>query len=356
MGGGASSSPPAFNAQQVAADQTKSNVQTGIANATLNNTNQITPYGNLTYTQTGGQQVGDNFVPSYTATQTLSPEQKSIYDKTTGLQIGALDAAKPLLDRVASTLASPLNFDNAPKLNNTPLLGGLSAGVLNPVNKLNNIDLSYTGPTDPTALRNSAYSALTSRSTEDLGRAWDAQKTDLANQGIAPGSEAWNRASEMNNRAITDASNQATINAGTIAGQDAQNASTLAGARSTLAGTQGELAATIGNLYGTAGNLEQAKFGQDQSLRNQYINETQTLRNSPLADYQAIMGSAGGLTQPNFVNTPQGQIPQTDIMSPYMAQFQGRQNAYNTQQANSQATMGGLFGLGGSALTAAAFY
>ena len=71
MGGGGSA-PAAPNPSQVSADQTKSNVSTAIANATLGNTNQITPYGNLTYAQTGGQQVGENWVPSYTATQTLS--------------------------------------------------------------------------------------------------------------------------------------------------------------------------------------------------------------------------------------------------------------------------------------------
>ncbi len=349
MGGGGGS-PPTFNAAQTAQQQSQANVQTGVANSLLNNTNQVTPYGNLTYNQTGTTNVGGNDVPSFTATQTLSPDQQSILNKTTGLQNQALDAAGPLFSRVGQTLATPLNFDNAPKLNATPLLGGLSAGALGPVDKLNGIDLSYTGPTDPTALRNSAYSALTSRSTPDLQRAWDQQQTQLQNQGIAQGSDAWNHAQELQNRAITDASNQATINAGTIANQDAQNAATLAGARSTLANAQSGVAGTVGNLYGTAGNLEQATFAQNQALRNQTINEDMTLRNSPLQDYSAIMGFSGGVQQPTFTNTPSGQIPPTDVTTPALAQFQGQQNAFNMQNQNNQATTGGLFGLGGSVL------
>lgn len=347
-GGGGSVQP--FNASQVSADQSKSNVQTGIANATLNNTNQVTPYGNLNYTQTGGQDVGGNFVPSYTATQTLSPAQQTILDKNNDLSIRALNAASPLLDRVASTVATPLSFSGAPALNNTPLLGGLSRGVLDPINKLNSIDLSYTGPTDPNKLRDDAYSALTARSNTDLTRSRTDQQVQLANQGIAPGSEAWNRAMEGQDRAVTDASNQATINAGTIAGQDAQNAATLAGARSTLAGTQAQIAGTEGNLYGTAGNLEQAKFGQDQSLRNQWINEYTTQRNAPLTDYQSLFGLSGGVTNPTFANTPTGQIPMTDVTSPQIARYQGQVQQAQNSQANSNATAGGLFGLGGSIL------
>ena len=139
--GGAPSAPAAPNPGQVSADQTTSNVQTAVANATLGNTNQVTPEGSLTYTQTGGQQVGGNFVPSYTATQTLSPEQQQIYNKTTGAQNQALDLAPGVLTNVGNTINTPLP--------------------------------------DETALTNNAYNALTSRANQSLDLQQKAQQTQL---------------------------------------------------------------------------------------------------------------------------------------------------------------------------------
>lgn len=277
------SAPQTPNPYQVGQAQAQQNVDTGVANAWLGNTNQITPYGNLTYTQTGTQNVGGKSVPTFTATQTLSPEQQAIYNKTTGLQSSALDTAQNVMGQVNNSVNSPLSFDGAPKL-----------------------------PTDQTQLRNDAYKALTARSTEDLNNAEDRQKTQLANQGIAAGSTAYSRALQPIERARNDASSQATINAGTIAGQD---------------------------------------LSQAQALRNQSINETQTLRNQPLADYATLMGFGGGVTQPTYAQPTQANIAPTDITSPVYNSYNGALQTYQQQQGANNALMGGLFGLGGSALS-----
>lgn len=352
MGGGGSSAAPQFNAGQTAQQQSQANVQTGVANSILNNTNQTTPFGNLTYNQTGTTNVGGNDVPSYSATQTLSGPQQTILDKTQDLSIRGLNAASPLLDRVAGTLSTPLSFAGAPGVSQNSLFGRLPNQTQQIANGLGNIDLSYKGPSDPTQLRNSAYDAIMSRTGQELGRSRAAEQVQLANQGIAPGSEAWNRATQHQDQALVDASNQATLQAGGLAAQDAGIAGTLAGARSQLAGTQGQLAGQQGNLFGTAANIAGADFSQQQALRNQYINEYTAQRNSPLTDYQSLFGLSGGVSQPNFVSTPQGSIPQTDVTTPAIQAYQAQQNAYNTQNANNQSTQGGLFGLAGTALGA----
>lgn len=259
MGGGGGSSSGGLS--NIGQQQQTANIQTSIAQQQLNNTNQVTPYGNLTYSQTGGTDVNGNWVPQYTATQTLSPEQQQIYNETTGLQNQAL--------------------------------GQIAPGVLNNVQTAVNTPL-----TDNTTLRNNAYNALTARSTQDLNTQLDQQKTQLANQGIQPGSTAYNNAILPFTRAITDASNQATINAGTIAQQDL--------------GTQ------------------------------------QTIRNQPLQDYATLMGFGGGVTNPNYVNTPQASVQAADMESPAIAQYQA-----NTAAGN--AATGGMFGLAGSAIGAGAF-
>lgn len=257
-----SGSAPQFNSGQVSNNQSSYNVNSAIDATRLNNVNQVTPQGSLTYGQTGGEyDYNGNFVPSYTATQTLSPEQQGLYTASTGLQQGALGAAQGRLGALNSTLGAP-----------TP---------------------------DSATIRNQAYDALTARSTEDLTRSRNAQQVQLANQGIQPGSEAWSRAMEGQDRAVTDASNQATINAGTIAGQNLQ---------------------------------------QDQSIRNQSINE-----------FASLLGLGTG-TSPNYINTPQTQVQAPDATSPAIAGYQGQLNAYNQQMQSGNAAMGGLFGLGGSVL------
>lgn len=283
MGGGGGS-PPAYNAQQAATDQTKSNVSTAVANATLGNTNQVTPYGNLTYAQTGGQQVGDNWVPSYTATQTLSPEQRAIYDKTTGLQSGALDLAKTGLGQVGSALSSPYDISHTQQL-----------------------------PTDQSAFRGQAYDSLMSRFNTDFDKTKDATNTALLNQGLAPGSAAYNTQMDVLNRTKTDAGNQAYLQAGNLAGQ----------------------------------NLNQA-----QTIHNSQVADYNATRDQPINEYSSIFGLGKGVTQPTYAQPSAGQVAPTDVAGQELAAYQGQLNAHNQSNANSQATMGGMFGLGGSALMA----
>ncbi len=364
-GGGGGGGQSWFNPQQTAQQQTQSNVETAIANAIMGNVSQNTPFGGLKYAQTGTTRVGNNDIPSYEVTQTMSPEQKAIYDKQTGLTTRALDAASPLLDRVAQTLKTPLSFqgiheveNRAPRINQYGQMIASSGDELAGIgNRLGDVDLNYYGPSDPVKLREDAYAALKSRSDIDLGRAREAQEVQLANQGIQQGSEAWRRAGEGQDRALVDSSNQAFINAGNIAAQDAQNAATLAGARSNLAGaqtgiagTQGALAGQRGNIYGQAANLENMGFGMDTAMRQQGINEAMALRDSPLRDYQAVAGLSGGLTPPSFVPTMPGGIQATDVTSPQMAALQASQQAKQNAAQSSAATTSGLFGLAGTGL------
>lgn len=286
-GGGQQQAPQAPNPAQVAAAQTGSNINTAIANAYIGATNQNTPYGNLTYEQTGTKDVAGNAVPQFTATQTLSPEQQSIYRGQTNLQNQALNQIAPsLLNRVQQTVATPLSYAGAAEL-----------------------------PTDQTQLRNDAYNALTARSNQALDLQTKQQQTQLANQGITPGTEAYNNALRPIEQARVDAANQATINAGNLAGQ----------------------------------NLSQA-----QALRQNQIADITNLRNSPLADYSALLGLGGGVTNPQYAQSIQATVQPTDVTSPYYNSYNGQLQQYNQQLAQQNALTGGLFGLGGSALSSAA--
>jgi hypothetical protein len=278
-GGG---SAPQFNPQDSINAQKGANMETAIANAWLGNTNQVTPYGNLTYTKTGEQTVGGQVVPTFTATQTPSGVQQGIIDRTGDLQTTALDAAKTVAGNVQGAVSTPLNYDGLAEL-----------------------------PQNQDQLRNDAYSALTARSFSDLDQREAAQKVQLQNQGIAAGSEAWKRALEPIDRSRIDAGNQATIQAGNVAGQ----------------------------------NLSQA-----QALRGSQITDRTNLRNSPLQDYATLMGFGGGPTSPTYAPPTQATVAPIDATSPFIAQYQGQLQGFNAANSASQGLMGGLFGLGGAAL------
>lgn len=83
--------PPVPDPFQVAAQQQQYNTQAGEQSQAGSQTNQVTPFGSLSYKQTG---VGPNGVPTYTATQQLAPQEQMLLNIMQGGQgyagLGAL--------------------------------------------------------------------------------------------------------------------------------------------------------------------------------------------------------------------------------------------------------------------------
>jgi len=85
--GSAPSPPPAPDPAQTAIAQGAANIDTAEAEQVINNTNQVTPYGSINYNQTGGKFVptlggGQQYIPQYTATTSLSPGMQQLFDTT----------------------------------------------------------------------------------------------------------------------------------------------------------------------------------------------------------------------------------------------------------------------------------
>ena len=78
-GGGKGSAPASPDYVGAANATAAGNVEAARATAAANRTNQVTPYGNLTYTANPGKDPYGNTL--YTATQTLSPEQEARLQK-----------------------------------------------------------------------------------------------------------------------------------------------------------------------------------------------------------------------------------------------------------------------------------
>lgn len=101
--------PKAPSPTSTIAAQTASNKETAIAQAGLNAVNQVTPNGNLTYTQNGTWPDG---TPKYTATTTLSAAQQQLLDTGQGTSQNLANLAKEQSGRLSGLLAEPIDFNS----------------------------------------------------------------------------------------------------------------------------------------------------------------------------------------------------------------------------------------------------
>ena len=163
------SPPNAPDPAATAAAQASYNKEAAISQAEVNNVNQSTPYGTLNYAQTGTAADG---TPQFTATQTLSPAEQALFDSTT--------ATQGTLANDANTLATNLgpSLTNAPNLNTDAL-----------TKQLLGWQQSYMQP-----IFDQQQSNLNS---------------NLTNQGITQGSQAWNNAQNLQARNVDNSYQQA---------------------------------------------------------------------------------------------------------------------------------------------------
>lgn len=268
-----------------AAAQTASNKETALTQAQLNNVNQVTPYGNLTYTQTPGS----NGVPQYTATQTLNPTQQQSLDTQQQIELDTSKLGQNQIGRISDSLSDPFklsDFGAAPSANNDA--------------RQQVID--------------SLYGQQKSRLDPQFADSQKALETKLANQGISQGTEAYSNAQRDfdfgKNDAYQTAENQA-INAG---------------------------GAEQSRLYG----LQSGAYQQD-------ISNALTERNQPINELAALLGSGNGVQQPTYTNTPQTGVNGTDVIGATALSQNAANNNYNQQVGSRNALIGALAGAGGSA-------
>lgn len=182
--------PPAPDYVGAARETAAGNVDAARVATAANRVNQITPYGNLTYTQTGEDKYGN---PMWTATQALSPDQEQIRTAQSGLNLGLLSTAGKGLDYAGSLLEKP------------------------------GIDMSKLPSTgfDP---GQSYQDAIMKRLAPQLDRENQSFEQDMANKGIGVGTAAYNTAKQLLSQNQNDRLTSATvqgINTGLTANQQA---------------------------------------------------------------------------------------------------------------------------------------
>ena len=251
--------------RETASAQTGTNVGTSIANNMMGMVNQVTPDGSLSYEQTGTYKYTDPYtgqsydIPRTTATTTLSPTGQQIQANSDASKINLSGIAKDQSGFLKDYLANPFNADT-----------GAIEGRLEELGR--------------------------SRLDPRFERQEESLRTRLANQGITPGSEAWNR--EM--------------------------------------GTLGESRNDAYNQLMLTG-------------RGQAFNELQALRNQPINEISALL-SGSQVSNPNVaMMTPQG-MPTTDVAGLINQNYNQRLGAWQQQAQSQGSLLGGLFGLGAKAI------
>lgn len=226
--------------------------------AKANRVSQYTPYGNLVYTNDPNDQ------DKWSSTVSLSPTGQKLLDYQNNASIGLGEQTQNALNRVNDTLSKPFDYGSVQDV------------------------------------QDAAYKTYTSR----LDPQWQQQRqqldSQLANQGITLGSEAYDNAMRNFNQGKNDAYQQATTAAINLSPQTLQLA---------------------------------------QALRSQPLNELNALR------------TGSQVTNPTFQSTPQqATTAGADILGATQAGYNSQLGAYNAQQAAGGNTMGGLFSLGSGAL------
>jgi hypothetical protein len=263
-----------------AREQGRQNRATAVTQYQLGATTQRTPFGSLEYRQVGTWPDG---TPRFEAVQSLSPEQQQIYNAQTQRQLGLYGLGE-------------MSLSGAPALRS-----------------------GYN--TDFSADRRRVEEAMLGRLNEQLGQDRKSLEQQLANQGIAPGSEAYRNAMDEFARREQEARTSAILGAGAEQSRLADLAH------------------------------REAAFGNQ--ARAQYVDEQFALRNQPFNELNALRGG-GQLNQPNFANTPQPGVAPTDILGATQMQYQNQLAQYGADVGQYQSNMAGLYGLGAAGIMALA--
>jgi hypothetical protein len=160
-----------------AAAQTATNIGTAIANNELQLIDQRTPYGSLTYNQTGSYDYTDpssgdvHTIPTYEAVTELTPIQQQTLDRTQRAQRNLAGLANQQSGFLKDYLAEPATFDTS-------------------------------------EIEGRLYDLGSQRLDPRFEQQREGLRTRLANQGVTPGSEAYRREMEALSQAENDAYNQ----------------------------------------------------------------------------------------------------------------------------------------------------
>lgn len=330
------SPPPAPDPTVTAQAQANANADTARLTATLNRVNQVTPYGQVTYTQ-GAQPINrTQWENDQVAAERARIDAEN--KRRASFEFGGNSYDPNTMEQVqgSNPSAVPLTFDEAAfreglKGQPTPTVPGqdqwtmtttlspeqqrlydlMTRGQTTYGETANNLldavktNLSSPVDTDWDSFRAKTIEALKARQQPEWTQQEEALRQRLVNSGLTPGSEGFNREMDAFRRSVNDANLGIDLRAGEFV--------------------------------------------------NQGIDATRALRAMPLNEASALLSG-------NQVQLPQAGQPApvnvapTDVLGAYNTQYQGQLAAYNANQQRQAAGLGGAASLFGTLGTAALKY
>lgn len=345
-----------------AREQGQWNLAAARTGAQLNRVNQVGPGGSVNYSNNGDQ---------WTQTTNLSPEQLALYNSTTGNALDRANIAGNSAGSLAQALQNPIDFSGLPNrtgyVKTAPYQPGVNADSL----AQSNVDLSSIPGlnsdfgAERQRVEDSLYSSATERLDPEFAQREEATRTQLMNQGIREGSEAWNNAMRDFGNSRQDAYGNARDRA--IQAGGAEQSRLYADA---LRNRQ----QNVGEEFGTAefaNRAAQQRFGNEAARTNIYnaaqdsdfnqglanaqlgnrareagINEELLPRNQLMNEFMSLYGDYSGSGTPQGLNP--GQVP-TPAAGDYAGAanqgYQYQNDIYNYQQQRSAQNTNSAIGL-----------
>ena len=417
MGKSTPSAPTPVNYTQAAIDQGNANLKSGLQTAGLSNPNIISPYGNQTVTF---DTTTNPDMPQATVTQTLTPAAQKALEAQQQVQLGLANLGQQGLGTASKVIGTPFQYSGpdiqtslgqqkdinyGPSGDAFGLAGGgpaadaygLASGISGDKYGMAQRSLDLSGVAKmPVNAGMTGQAAILSRLQPQIQQEQAALNQQLANQGITPGSEAYNNAMRTQGQQANDLYTQAAlqgINLDTAAnqqgygqalssaglynqglGQDFSQGLSAQGLTNASIGQnfgQGQAAQAMQNaaigqnfsqaqaaagLYNQAQNqgynqnLQGAQFGN--TAAQQSLAQQLQLRNQPLNEISALM-SGSQIQNPQFQGYTGSNVAAAPVFQGAQAGGQQAMDVYGQQMAakNAQtAALGQIAGAGTSFL------
>lgn len=353
-GGGKGSAPEAPDYTAAAEKQGESSKEVTNMQTWANRPNQVTPWGSVSWTPSATiDPATGQSVTQWQQSYNLTPESQKALDSQLKLQTDRSELAGSFMDRVRNDLATPFDWGGLPEAGKS-------------VNRTE-FERVATAPRLQTDLETSANAAERRRIEDSLFERMrpiheqqnSALETKLVNQGLTPGSEAYNRAFQRQG----DQQSRERFNALEMGGNEMQRLLNMQIAEGQFENTarQNQQGLDL-NTTGFNNQVSTNRFNQDvaiseyqNKLRQQAIAEQERKRLSSLNEMNALLTGQ----QVQMTNMPQFNAANASQAVQYLpaatAQYQSNLDAFNAQNQASNSFTNGLFNLGGSLGAASIF-
>lgn len=326
--------PPAPDYVGAAKQQGTDNLEASKVNAAMNRLDETNPYGSIDYSSTANPNTPGGF--DYSRAISLSPEQQKLYDLESGNQIASQEVASGLQKGIADSVSQPFSLG---QYGQAQTVGGGPdpLGVHGPQAQNLGNAASYAG--GARAVGDSLFQRQLALRQPQMARASEGLDLQLRNQGLQPGSQAYDRAVEdlrtQHGQELNDLAGRATEAQGAeqsrLAGLDLGLTGQNFNQQNT--GFQNQLSQISQAL---AQRLSSAGF--NNQTRGQNIQEGLLERQQPLSEYNAFR-TGNTPTLPQFQPYSMTNTAPAPTYQGVKDTYGAQSNAYNQTQAGIQSLL-----------------